>query len=88
MADSDFDNIKPADINLTGKSAPAEQVESAAVSPLGGEEIRRSDGGKKETVQNPWRYFLFIAGAGGGRYFCAAAFDFHPLIQQPAVWWL
>ena len=48
MADSDFDNIKPADINLTGKSAPAEQVESAAVSPLGGEEIRRSDEEKKK----------------------------------------
>ncbi|MDC1527831.1 hypothetical protein N8600_02065 [Gammaproteobacteria bacterium] len=48
MADSDFDNIKPADINLTGKSAPAEQVESAAVSPPGGEEIRRSDEEKKK----------------------------------------
>ncbi len=47
MADSDFDNIKPADLNLTGKSASPEQVESVSASALGGEEIRRSDEEKK-----------------------------------------
>ncbi len=47
MADSDFDNITPADLNLTGKSAPPEQAQSAAAPPLGGEETRRSDEEKK-----------------------------------------
>ena len=48
MADSDFDNITPADINLTGKSAPPEAAGGTATSPLGFEEIRRSDEEKKK----------------------------------------
>jgi len=48
MADSDFDKITPADLNLTAKSAPPKEVDGAAASPLGFEEIRRSDEEKKK----------------------------------------
>lgn len=48
MADSDFDKITPADLNLTAKSAPAKEADDAGASPLGFEEIRRSDEEKKK----------------------------------------
>jgi len=48
MADSDFDKITPADINLSGTSASAESAESSTPPPLGVEEIRRSDEEKKK----------------------------------------
>jgi tetratricopeptide (TPR) repeat protein len=47
MADSDFDKITPADINLSGKTPPPDTKPGSEPPPLGVEDIRRSDEEKK-----------------------------------------
>lgn len=48
MADSDFDKITPADINLSGNKPPPEDVPGSQPPPLGFEELNRSDAEKKK----------------------------------------
>ena len=66
MADSEFEKITPADINLSGKASSQEAVPETSTVPLGVEEIRRSDEEKKKQSRILGGiFFLLLALVGG-----------------------
>jgi len=66
MADSEFEKITPADINLSGKASSREAVSETSTAPLGVEEIRRSDEEKKKQSRILGGiFFLLLALVGG-----------------------
>lgn len=66
MADSEFEKITPADINLTGNTVPSGQVSETSTNPLGVEEIRRSDDEKKKQSKIlAGIFFLLLVLVGG-----------------------
>lgn len=73
MADSDFDKITPADINLTRKS-PAPEVPGAQPPPLGTAELKRGDEEKKKQSRLLAGIFLVLLVLVGGVVFVLPAF--------------
>lgn len=74
MADSDFDKITPADINLSGKTPPPEAASSADSQPLGVEELRRSDEEKKKQSRILAGIFALLLVLVGGVIFILPKF--------------
>lgn len=66
MADSDFDKITPADINLSGKTPPPDDVPDAEPPALGVADIQRSDAEKKRQSRFlAGIFFLLLVLVGG-----------------------
>jgi len=66
MADSDFDNITPADLNLSGKKPSPEAVPESGTPTLGVAEIERSDEEKKRQSRIlTGIFFLLLVLVGG-----------------------
>lgn len=74
MADSDFDKITPADINLSGKTPSSAENKAAEPPPLGVEEIRRSDEEKKKHTAILGGIFLLLLVLVGGVVFVLPKF--------------
>lgn len=66
MADSDFDKITPADINLSGNPTATDPVPEAETPQLGVEELKRSDAEKrKQSRILAGIFFLLLVLVGG-----------------------
>ena len=82
MADSDFEKITPADINLTGSNTPPEDVSSPNTAPLGVEEVQRSDEEKKKQSKILAGIFFLLLVLVGGIIFILPNFISPP---DPAI---
>lgn len=74
MADSDFDKITPADINLSGKTRPPVSEPGSEPPPLGVEDIRRSDEEKKRQSRILAGIFFLLLVLVGGVIFILPTF--------------